>query len=238
MSWKETPYLTARRSWPPKAVSGVFMARSLSFWGPLWGKVHFPKVMTMRLLGASYPAAPHPCVQPGLIHVELAKLSGLCAALLGYTSRANLHSQDRFLNGLYLMPGPSYFHAFSGYKSASKTPRVMFWGNSINQALVHQPLGDQFMAGPENSICWVSVRTGRTCWVLQAQRLVLCSLYSVTPSLTFPKSRSSKLSRPQSQGKDSLWRQFCYCEKNTELRISRTEYKRRFHLSDSWTHIK
>ena len=117
-------------------------------------------------------------------------------------------------------------------------PLVMFWGNSINQALVHQPLGDQFMAGPENSICWVSVRTGRTCWVLQAQRLVLCSLYSVTSSLKFPKSRSSKLSRPQSQGKDSLWRQFCYCEKNTELRISRTEYKRGFHLSDSWTHIK
>lgn len=175
----------------------------------------------MRRLDASHPHAPHPCVQPGLIHIELAKLSGLWAFLLGYTSRANLCSQDRFLNGLYFMPGPSYFHAFSGYKSADKTPRVMFWGNGINQALVHQPLGHQYMAGPENSICWISVRIGRTCWVLHAQRLVLSSLHS-----KFSKSRSSKLCRPQPQSKDSFWRQLCYCEKNTELRISRTEYKR------------
>lgn len=170
---------------------------------------------------------PHtPVFSQALIHDKFAKLSGLWAFLLGYTPRANLCSQDRFLNGHYLMLGPSYFHAFSGYKSADKTPRVMFWGNSINQALVHQPLGDQFMAGPENSICWISVRIGRTCWVLHAQRLALSSLRSVTSSLKFPKSRSSKLSRPQPQGKDSFWRQLCCCEKNTELRISRTESKR------------
>lgn len=107
-------------------------------------------------------------------------------------------------------------------------PLVMFWGNSINQALVHQPLGDQFMAGPENSICGVSVSTGRTCWVLQAQRLVLCSLYSVTSSLKFPKSRSSKLSRPQSQAKIPFGDSFAIVKKTQSLESAELSTKEDF----------
>lgn len=134
------------------------MARSCSFWGLVWVRAHFPKIMTMGLLGASQPHTPHPCAQPGLVHNELAKLSGLSAFLLGCTSRANLCSQDSFLNGLHLMPDPSHFPAFSEFKSTDKPPRVTLWGNCINQALVHQPLGNKFMAkeqicSPENSIC-------------------------------------------------------------------------------------
>lgn len=171
----EAPNLILPGVWDaPKLQQDLYGKVLLFFWGLVWVRAHFPKIMTMECLGASYPHTPHPYAQPGLVHDKLAKLSGLSAFLLGCTSRANHCSQDSFLNGLHLMPDPAHFHASSESKSADKPPRMMLWGTCIKQALVHQPLGDQFMAkeqicSPENSICWISVGIGRPCSVVRAQ---------------------------------------------------------------------
>lgn len=76
----------------------------------------------MGALSAPHLHPPHNYAQPGLIHFEIAKVSGLCADLAGCTSRANLCNQHSFLKGL------AHIHAFSESKIARKTPSVMFWG--------------------------------------------------------------------------------------------------------------
>lgn len=86
---------SARHLRPPMAVSGIFMERTCSSWDPFWIRAHFHKTWPMESPKCLLPAYPtHLCsARPGTC--EIAKLSGLCAYLLGCMSRAYLCSQDR-----------------------------------------------------------------------------------------------------------------------------------------------
>lgn len=109
--------------WKGLSLSGVFSGLE-----PI-----FPRFGSWDLPSASHPHTPHICAQPGLVYVEIARLSGLCAYLLGCTSRANLCSQDSFLKGAHPLSGPSHVYALSASKYADETPSVMFWGHYISQ---------------------------------------------------------------------------------------------------------
>lgn len=103
---------SARHPRPPMVVSGIFMERPCSFWDSFLVRAHFHKIWPMECPKCLLPAYPtHLCsVRTGAC--EIAKLSGLCAYLLGCMSRAYLCSQDSFLKGVHPLPVPSTFKPF------------------------------------------------------------------------------------------------------------------------------